>query len=292
MSVATFATSGPVSAEIEIPAGTVQIIAGDREETSVTVSPGDPDKKEDVEASERTDIELVGERLRVRTRKTGGLGGMIGFAKSGSVEVMVELPERSGLTIAAGFADIRAVGLFGVVEVNNGAGGFDIEQATSVEATTGVGHLSLVSASGDAHLVGAGDMSIGHVGGDADVKNLNGRTSVELAEGALHVRSSNGDIEVGCARGDVAARTANGDISVGEVSRGSVSLATGSGSLEIGIAPGIAAWVDARTKFGRVRNSLETADQPPTSEGVVEVRARTSFGDIDVLRAGTKEEVR
>ena len=42
---------------------------------------------------------------------------------------------------------------------------------------------------------------------------------------------------------------------------------------------------DVGTRFGSVRNSLEIADGPDPSEGTVEVRARSSFGDIVIHRA-------
>ena len=48
---------------------------------------------------------------------------------------------------------------------------------------------------------------------------------------------------------------------------------------------GTAAWVDAKTSFGRVHNRLGSADGPELSEKTVEIRARTSFGDIVIRRA-------
>jgi hypothetical protein len=61
-------------------------------------------------------------------------------------------------------------------------------------------------------------------------------------------------------------------------------LATASGVIDIGIAEGTSAWVDAGTQFGQVRNSLEPTGAPEAGEKV-EIRARTSFGDIDIHRS-------
>jgi hypothetical protein len=83
----------------------------------------------------------------------------------------------------------------------------------------------------------------------------------------------------------VAARTANGAVRIGEVARGSVELDTAYGELEIGIRAGTAALLDLRSKFGSVRNSLAASDGPEPSETTVEVRARTSFGDIVIRRS-------
>mgnify|MGYP000488110501 CR=1 FL=1 len=45
-----------------------------------------------------------------------------------------------------------------------------------------------------------------------------------------------------------------------------------------------AALLDLGTSFGTVRSYLDAADQPVAGERTVEVHARTSAGDIDVVR--------
>jgi hypothetical protein len=87
---------------------------------------------------------------------------------------------------------------------------------------------------------------------------------------------------------DVAIRTGNGSIDIGELVSGEVSLATASGALDIGIASGTSAWVDARTRFGQVRNELEPAGAPEDTGARVEIRARTSFGDVHIHRSSTE----
>ena len=138
---------------------------------------------------------------------------------------------------------------------------------------------------GSAEVIGGGALSLGDVTGDVEVKNLNGRTWIGRVGGTLNVKSANGDITVDRAHADVSAKTANGAIQLGEVLSGSVVLETSSGGLEVGIGAGTSAWVDARTRYGRVRNSLETAGGPEPSKATVEVRAQTSFGDIVIRRA-------
>ena len=83
----------------------------------------------------------------------------------------------------------------------------------------------------------------------------------------------------------VGAKTANGDVRVGEVARGAVVAQTAFGKVEIGVLDGVAAWLDLNTKFGRVQNDLGAAEQPAPGEEAVEVRARTSFGDITIHRS-------
>jgi hypothetical protein len=69
------------------------------------------------------------------------------------------------------------------------------------------------------------------------------------------------------------------------VARGSVVLETANGDLEIGIAEGTAAWLQVNTGFGHVRNLLDEATRPTESDETVEVRGRTSYGDITIRRS-------
>jgi hypothetical protein len=57
------------------------------------------------------------------------------------------------------------------------------------------------------------------------------------------------------------------------------------GDLEIGIAEGTAARLEVNTKFGQVRNLLDSVARPEQSDETVEVRARTSCGGITIRRS-------
>jgi hypothetical protein len=69
------------------------------------------------------------------------------------------------------------------------------------------------------------------------------------------------------------------------VVRGSVVLGTAMGSLDIGIAEGTAAWLEVNTGFGHVHNLLENTTRPGETDETVEVRGRTSYGDITIHRS-------
>ena len=127
-------------------------------------------------------------------------------------------------------------------------------------------------------------MRIGEIDGSAVIKNSNGDTWVGAVAGDLRVNAANGDIAVDRAHAGVVAKTANGDIRLGEVARGSVVLETRLGELEVGIREGTAAWLDVRTAAGKVRNALDAADGSRAVDETVEVRARTSVGDIVIRR--------
>jgi DUF4097 and DUF4098 domain-containing protein YvlB len=118
----------------------------------------------------------------------------------------------------------------------------------------------------------------------AVIKNSNGDTWVGRATGDLRVSAANGSIAVDVAQASVVAKSANGDVRLGEVARSSVVLETKIGDLEVGIADGTAAWLDVRSGVGNIRNALEAADAPDPSAERVEVRARTSAGDVVIRR--------
>jgi DUF4097 and DUF4098 domain-containing protein YvlB len=133
-------------------------------------------------------------------------------------------------------------------------------------------------------VITAGEMSLGEVDGILELKNQTGKTWIGEVTGPARIKSANGDITVDRAHDSIVVKTANGDIRVGEVGGGPVVLETAAGAIDIGLRSGVAAWLDARTSYGRVLNLMEGVD-PDVAEGKVEIRARTSFGDISIHRA-------
>ena len=53
---------------------------------------------------------------------------------------------------------------------------------------------------------------------------------------------------------------------LGDVARGTASLKTALGQIEIGVHAGSAARLDAHTSIGRVRNEIDSADQPAAGD--------------------------
>ena len=83
----------------------------------------------------------------------------------------------------------------------------------------------------------------------------------------------------------VVAKTANGDVRIGDVARGAIVAQSAFGALEVGVRDGAAVWLDLDTKFGTVESELDASSSPGAGDEVVEVHARTSYGDISVRRA-------
>ena len=56
------------------------------------------------------------------------------------------------------------------------------------------------------------------------------------------------------------------------------------GDVEVGVRAGTAAWLDVSAGAGKVQNALDPTDAPEPAAATVEIRARTSLGDIVIRR--------
>jgi hypothetical protein len=285
--LSSFETNQPVLLSIGLSQGTVQVIASDRADTVVAVNPSDRNRPADVEAARRTVMDLANLTLSITApKKPRGIAGqVVGWGRSGSVDLTVEVPEGSSLRADAGAADFLCDGRLGDVEVRTGVGNVRLDHTGALRVHSGAGRFAVEETSGNAEVVAAGDMSIGTVAGDADITNRNGKTWIGHVGGNVRVKSANGDITIDDAGGDVNAKTANGSIRLGQLARGSATIKTAAGGLEIGIKEGTAAWIDANTRFGQIHNTLSPTDDPEQSTDTVQVRARTSFGDVLITRS-------
>jgi DUF4097 and DUF4098 domain-containing protein YvlB len=285
----SFDTPHPIVTSIELSQGTLQIVASDRSDTVVSVNPSDKDRREDIETARKVVIDYANGTLSITGPKPRGFA-VVGWGRSGSVDVSVELPEGSSLRADTGVADFRCHGRLDEVSMKTGVGNVRLDQTGALRVHSGAGHVVVEATSGSAEIVTAGEVTICTVAGDADIRNRNGKTSISRVEGDVKVRSANGDVTIDHASRDVVVKTANGAIRLGRVTRGLVSLETGSGALEIGIQEGTAAWIDATTKFGQVRNTLTPTDRPERPADTVEVRASTAFGDVLITRSSARSQ--
>ena len=278
-----FKTPEPISASIEIAWGEVTVRASDRDDTVVTVTPSDAANDVDVRAAEQTRAEYASGRLLVKGPKPRGFGI---FAKPGSIDVTIELPERSHVQGDLGAGAFRSAGRLGDCRVKTGAGDIEFDQAKSADLTTGAGRIVVDLVQGNAEITtGSGKLRVREIDGNAVIKNSNGDIWVGGVTGSLRVNTANGDITVDHAAGDITGNTANGDIRIGAAVRGSATVKTGFGQIEVGIRSGTAARLDVHTGFGRVHNYMDASQAPAATEETVEVHANTSYGDILIRRS-------
>jgi hypothetical protein len=278
----TFDTPSPISAEITVVGGDVRITAGDAGSTSVTVVPSDASNDEDRRAAEQTRVEYANGRLVVRAPR---LRSWLPRSAGGAVDVTIELPAGSDVHGGAALADFTAVGRLGQCRVKTGIGHIRLGRGDKLNLTTGIGDITVDRATGHADITaGSGEVRVRELDSGAVVKNSNGDTWIGLASGELRVSAANGNIAVDAAEAGLVAKSSNGDVRLGEAVRRSVVLETKLGDVEVGIRDGTAAWLDVRSAAGRVHNALEAAEAPEPSSETLEVRARTSAGDVVIRR--------
>jgi Putative adhesin len=278
----TFDTPQPIIATIDVVVADVRIIASDRRDTTVDVQPSDPSAKQDVKAAELTRVDYDGGHLLVKAPK---LRSWLPRSDGGSIAVTVELPSGSDLRASGQLADFACNGVVGKCQIKTGMGSIQLDQAAALSAKTGIGDIGAERVTGHADVsAGSGDVRLRALDRSAVIKNSNGDTWVGEAGGDLRVSAANGRISVDVARASVVAKSSNGDVRLGEAVRGSVVLETRLGDLEVGIREGTAAWLDVRSTAGKVHNALEAADAPEPSAETVEVRGRTSAGNVVIRR--------
>ena len=137
-----------------------------------------------------------------------------------------------------------------------------------------------------------GHIEIEDVGGDVEATTTNGGIRARDLGGRLEAESTNGKIEALGVAGTVDAETTNGGIRA-EITGSSLAddmrLSTTNGSVELRLAPGLAARIDARSGNGSVRSDLPVAGSVREKRnelsgdlngGGPTIRIRTSNGGI------------
>ncbi|MEU5753331.1 DUF4097 family beta strand repeat-containing protein [Streptomyces sp. NPDC047829] len=276
----SFDTSGPIAVNAHVGAGSIRFTAGDRLDTVVEVRPGDPGRDKDVRAAEQTQISFANDVLTISTKDRRIIG------PTGVVDVTVELPAGSHIDTTGSWTQVLGEGPLGEVRVKTSGGDVRLDTTGPLRLAASHGSVTVDRVEGTAEITtSSGSVRVGLVEGSAVLKNSHGSTTVGAALGDLRVSHANGDIDITRAEGSLTATTAHGTLRVGEVVRGEVRLETSYGAIEIGIREGTAAWLDAHSDAGRVRNTLTASDNPGQTEDTVKIRARTRYGNVDVHRA-------
>jgi DUF4097 and DUF4098 domain-containing protein YvlB len=287
----TFDSPEPISVTLELGVGDIRIMASDRADTIVEVRPSDGTNNSDVTAAEQTRVEYANGRLLIKAPKGWRQYTFRGGGES--IAVQIDVPAGSHVRAEAAVGAVHCTGRLGECNVATGAGDVHVAQTGPVQIKTGIGDISVEHAVGDAvFTTGSGAVRIDSIDGSAVVKNSNGDTWIGEVTGDLRVNGANGKIVVEHAEASIAAKTANGDVRLDEVTCGPVVAQTARGRVDIGIRDGVTAWLDLDTRYGTVHSDLDAAERPAAGEVAVEVRARSSFGDITIRRTSTPRSTR
>jgi hypothetical protein len=277
----TFETPEPISMVFDLGVGEVVVAASDRDDADVEVEPSDPTRARDVTAAGATEVRFANGTLTV----TGPRWRWALRGGDGSIVVRIGLPAGSSLRGTTGVASVQSTGRLGECRIRSGAGRIALDETGVAALHAGAGDVTVEAIHGGADVRTAGVVRIGRIDGPAAIRNSNGETRIGEVAGEARVTASNGSIAVDLARAGIVAKTANGSVRLDMVTRGHVVAESSMGSLEIGVQTGVAAWLDLQTKFGQVLNDLDEAERPEPGEDAVEIRARTSMGDIAIRRA-------
>jgi len=282
----TFETRQPIAVTVEVFLGRLEVIASDRTDTVVEVRPSNAAKKEDVRAAQETEVDFAAGHLTVK-----GPGGWKMYTlprawHTPSIHVTIEVPTGSRVHGTGNLCQFLATGELGHCELKNSLGDLHLEKVGSLELRTSSGNITVGEVVSRANITtGNGTLRIGEINGSAAVKNSNGDTTIREVAGDLQVNTANGNITVERPCGSVTAKAASGSIRIFDASGGTIRLETGAGQLDVGIHPGVAAYLDLNAKYGTLQNELDTADWPAQGEQTVHVYARSSYGNIVIRHA-------
>jgi DUF4097 and DUF4098 domain-containing protein YvlB len=248
--------------DVRLEAGSVRIIAEDRDAPAATVEPAN-DSNGSHEAAANTRVELSGDTLYVHAPKSRWIPG-----RSARLNIEVRTPLGSAVKAETAAAEVDCHGELSDLAVKTASGDVAIERAT--------GDVSVKTASGGVEAKQVdGDLRVDSASGDIDARQVGGMAKVSTASG---------DIEVGQTGSGARLNTASGDVSVGAPPRGEVEAKTASGDVVVRVPAGTGVWLDLSTVSGTTRSDLDVGADAPSSGPDLTLRVRTMSGDIDVHR--------
>lgn len=175
-----FDTTTPVTVDLEIPGGSIHLVASDRADLTVDVVPTGSSKA-DRKAAEQATVAFADGVLRIRA----GENAVPLLGPSGSVDVTVELPTGSSLTGRAAGAGLRTTGSLGEITFEGAYG------TTVIEAATRVGLTAL-----------DGDIEVQELRGDSEISTQRGNLRIAQAHaGKVVLSTMSGDISIAAAPG-------------------------------------------------------------------------------------------
>jgi DUF4097 and DUF4098 domain-containing protein YvlB len=275
----TFDTPNPLDALIINAAGDISVTTTDTHTTTVEVAAG---SDRDQDAAEQTVVEVHDGRLRIEVPRHPG------WTHTPEIEIRVTLPAESSVEVQAASCDTTLTGNYDAVRVRSASG--------DVRVDTVAGPLTIETASGDVSVdearaavqvnTASGDIRLDSALGEnrVEISTASGDTEIGSVRGPLTVNGASSDIRVREAAGDVTVSSASGDVTLDHVGAGKVGVSSASGDVRVGIAAGVATWLDLHTLTGDVGTDQVDDNGPTAGEATLELRANTVSGDIRLHR--------
>jgi DUF4097 and DUF4098 domain-containing protein YvlB len=262
----TFDTPQPVDLRLRCSSSNLSITADDTATSTVEVTALDDDARELAESTKVT-YDQGTRRLSVEMPER-----RMGFSlKRRRVTITVTVPTGSSLQARTASGSLAATGRYATALVH-----------------TASGEIALDTVDGDVEVhCASGDVAV-NFGRAVRVHSASGKIRVDHAAGEVDAHCASGKIRIGVAEAGVSAKTASGDITVEDARAGVVALNAASGDLRIGVHSGVAAHLDVHSLSGRVRSELPVDDTAPEGGPMLELRARTTSGNVTIAPASTR----
>ena len=148
----TFPAPAPITAVLDQVAGSVHVVAGDRDDVVVTVLPANPGKPADARMTQETSVDFANGVLTVASAR--GVKTLV-IGPKGAVAVTIELPAGSSLNGKIAFGALDTEGSLGVVDVTLSAGNARVEDADRLAVNASAGSIVAGRVAGPAELIAA-----------------------------------------------------------------------------------------------------------------------------------------
>jgi hypothetical protein len=252
----TFESPTPIDLDLRLREADVEVVASDEPHVRVVLAHADGDG--DAASVWDAHVTFSGAKLVLRAAR-----------HAPRLAVTVEAPSGSRL---------RARAHRGAIAVRG--------SLAELTAATGDGAVTAEIVDGPADVgSGRGDVRLGRVAGRLRARLGAGDADVASVGADATIATGSGDVRLGAVEADIRVRTGRGSIVIGDVGRGSLSLATAAGDVRVGIRPGSCAELDLVAGRGETCSELEVGDRPDGRTADVRVQARTGAGDVIVVRA-------
>jgi DUF4097 and DUF4098 domain-containing protein YvlB len=258
-----FDTPIPITLDLAIDRGSVEVVAGDTAETTVDIT------TRHERDTLRVRYDEDGRFLEVQPEQR--------LRHHSRTDVVVRLPKGSRVELTTASASIDVKGPVAEAVVTSASGGVSLDEVG--------GGVEVTSASGG--------IRVREAGGDLSFQSASGSLKVERVGGECRARTASGSITIGRAGADVVAKTVSGSVRVGEAHTGTIDLHATSGGIGVGVRRGTLVWLDVSSVAGRVTSDLEGGDATPDDgEEPLTVRASSVSGSIQISSVGSASSVR
>jgi putative adhesin len=184
----TYTTPEPISVTIDLSVGDVRIVASDRTDTVVTVTPADPASNTSIHAAQRVRVEHSPGTLEIRQNVPWHQKFSL-TADIGVVTVVVELPVGSNVRGRTAMGAVQTEGRLGEFEFTSDHGDFQLGEVTNTLRVKGT----------------TGSIQVERAHADVDARTTTGTIRVaEVVRGSVELTTSVGQIEVGVREGSAA----------------------------------------------------------------------------------------